>query len=265
MRKLRTFVVQKNLSPDDQKAIADIDVTLDSLKNDARRLARLDRSEWREEAEAMGYGVGDMSAYVQWSSLYGHLRDIESLVKSIQSEEFKKKTILDRKYPEPEDREIVEAEFNYENPAMRLRYPTHGDFRYPTGDSFNITYLAILPIGSTALYDDRRAISWSLTLERIRTVVAGAMDATLDRNTQESKSIETEWGASASVSYGLFNAKASASEHKKITEEFKKGKEVKLGSKSTFHVGIEYLGWFEPKLFEHKHVKENIYPTFRAF
>jgi len=64
----------------------------------------------------MGYPVGDRTAYVQWSVYGGHLRDIENLMREVREAEFDKKTILDRQYKEPTDREVIDAEFDFENP-----------------------------------------------------------------------------------------------------------------------------------------------------
>ena len=259
LHRLRKFAVRKDLSTEDQLLLADLDKSLERTKERMREYAILDRTNWQAEAEAMGYEIGDMSAYVQWSNLYGHLREIENLYQDRQDLEFKKKTVLDRQYPDPDDREIVEAEFDYENPSMRLRYPTHGDFEYSSGDNFSISYLATLPLGSTALFDDRRAISWDKTLAAVKETTGGAFSVTLDRNTQESESITTDWKASGSVRYGLFKAKASVSEHRQITEEFQKGKSLTLAAKAAFKLGIETLGWFKPNLFTHKRVKENVH------
>lgn len=257
--KLRQFVVQAELSAEDQKLIADLDKELESIKNEMMKFAILDRKNWKDYAEAFGYQIGDITAYVQWSGTYGHLRDIENKMREQRSAEFKKKTILDRQFPEPDDRAVVDAEFDFENPTMRIRYPIIPDYDFPNGHEFNVSYLALLPLGSSAQFDDRRVVSWDKTLTIIKTTTAGSLTATLDQNTEESSTIETDWKASSGVKYGFLHVNANAEEHKKIKEDFKNGLKLTLNAKAAFKVGINFPGWFNPTLFEHRRVKENIH------
>lgn len=258
LRRVRRYVVKMNLTPQEQQQVADYDTLLDSLKIQIDDLAIRDRTRWKQVAAAMGYSETDMAAYIQWSSKSGNLRKIEEKIRDIKDAEFDKKTILDRKYPDPDDREIIDTEFAFEDPSMRLRYPFHPDYEYSNGASFSLEYLALLPLGSTALFDDRRVYAFDKTLTYILTNGAGSFNATLDSSTSSSKSIETDWKASGSASYGLFSVRASASEYKKISEDFTKGTTVTLSSKSTFKVKINYPGWFNPNLFKNKRVSENI-------
>lgn len=258
LRVLRRYVVKKHLSPAEQQKIADLDTVLESLKEQIDDLALRDRKRWKEIAAGMGYGETDMAAYVQWSSKSGNLRKIEEKIRRIKDVEFDKKTILDRQYPEAADRDIVDAEFAFEDPSMRLRYPIHPDYEYNNGGQFSLEYLALLPLGSTALFDDRHVQVFDKTLTTIITSGAGAFSGKMDRTTQTSTSIETDWKANASGSYGLFSAKASASEYKKIEEDFSKATAVTLSAQAAFKVKINYPSWFRPDLFKNKRVRENI-------
>lgn len=255
--RLRQYVVRKNLSATDQQKIADLDTVLNSLKKQADDFAIQDRTRWHEVAAAMGYNETDSTAYIQWSAGHGHLRDIELTMRKIRDSEFDKKTILDREYPDPEDRLVVDAEFAYDDPAMRLRYPIHPDYEYPNGDQFNVVYLAGLPLGNSAIFEDRRVYTWDKDLSYIKTSGGGSFSATLDNNTSESKSIATEWGAQGNANYGLFSANVNASEQKEISEDFKKGTKVTLSAKASFKLEISYPSWFNSTLFHHKHVMEN--------
>ena len=257
LRKLRTYVVKKDLSPDDQKAIADLDKDLDALKDDANNLAIADRTKWKHIADAMGYQIGDWESYIQWSAQYGHLQDIQYKTDQIKEKTVDKKNILDKQYPTPEDREIVDAEFDLENPANRLRFPVWPDNRYPDGDQFNLVYLARLPTGSTALFDDRLSAAWDKTLTTIKTTGAGSFDAKFDKNTDDSSSITTDWSASGSVGYAFISVNVSASEHTQIQSDFQKAESLELGALSTERVNVAFPGWFHPTLFKHKHVVEN--------
>ncbi|WP_332819949.1 hypothetical protein [Sphingopyxis sp.] len=257
LRKLRTFAVVAVLSPADQLRLADLDKITDARKYEARQLAIRETSEWTQYAQAMGYEIGDRNAYVQWSSSFGYRRDIEAKMQAIRIAEVEKRTILDRTFPEPSDREIIDAEFAYSDPAVRLRYPIHPDHLYDDGDRFNLNYLAILPLGSTALFDDRHVASPDKSLATIKTGGAGAFDATFDRSTQESKSIETDWKASGSGGWSFIRVRANASQHTEIQEDFRKATSIQLGAKAAFRVNMSFPTWFRPLLFTHKRVREN--------
>lgn len=256
LRKLRTFVVVKELTPADQIALADVDMVIQSLKKQATAFYKEDLIDWKDAAEAMGFSVGDRAAYVQWSSAYGHIKEIEKLSEQIRDANFQKKGILDRKYPTPEDREVIDAEFDFENPMMRLRFPIWPDYTYDNGDSFSPTYMALLPLGSTALFDDRKAASWDKTLKFIHTDTGGGFKAVLDKNTTKSNSISTDWSAGGSAGYAFIKVNASTSEHKTIQEEFSHGEKLTLSSQSAMRININ-LPWFKPTLFRHKHVLKN--------
>lgn len=258
LRRLRTYVVKKSLNSVEQQQIADFDTKLESLKTQIDDLAMADRTRWKQIAAAMGYSETDMAAYIQWSSKSGNLRKIEEKIRGIMEVEFDKKTILDRQYPDPDDRAIIDAEFAFEDPSMRIRYPIHPDYEYSNGSNFSLEYLALLPLGSTALFDDRRVYAFDKTLTYILSSGAGSFSGTLDSSTSESKSIETDWKGSGSGSYGLFSVKASASEYKKISEDFTHGRTVTLSAKAAFKVAINYPSWFQPDLFMNKRVVENI-------
>lgn len=259
LRKLRGFAVVAVLSPQDQLRLADLDKIVDARKYEAQQLYTREWAEWKAFAEARGIDFGDRNAYVQWSSMFGHLREIENKMLAIRIAEGEKRSILDKQFPDPDDREIIDAEFAYDDPMVRLRYPTYPDTEYDNGDLFNLNYLAMLPLGSTGLFDDRRVATWDKSLGTIKTTGGGMFDGTFDRSTQESKSIETDWKVSTSGGWGFISVKASASEHKKIQEDFRHGTSLKLGAKAAFRVNIDFPTWFRPILFTHKHVKENPY------
>lgn len=258
LRKLRRFAVRKILSPEEQIKIDEYDLLIQSLQKKQRRLHRDDVTNWRNEAEVLGYEVGDTTAYVQWSSRYGNIRKIEELEVKKRGYAFDKKTILLREYPDPADEEIVNAEVEFDNPFMRLRYPISPDTDYPNGDSFSLPYLAALPHGSTALFDDRHAMGWSPALTTMLTSNAGSFTANFDKTTSSSSSISTDWGASGSARYGFIKVKASVSEQKTIKEDFSKAKSMKLSANSAFKINILFPSWFKESIFRNARLKENI-------
>ncbi|MCA9075833.1 MAG: hypothetical protein KDA93_12420 [Planctomycetaceae bacterium] len=258
IQRLRSYVVRRELDEEDQEKIADLDMKMDRNRDQRYQLEIRERRNWLEWCEVMGTDPGDNASYLQWSVRYGNSAQIELLFREFKQFLFDKRVILDKQYREPEDREVIDAEFEYESSEMRLRYPISPDYLYDEQERFSLEYLARLPEGSSALFDDRRAITWNVALDRMKTIVAGSFNATWDRTTSESSSIRTDWSSSASVSYGVISAKASASEHTTIQEEFKKATEIGLSAKSAFKVQTIYPGWFRPSMFSHKRVKENL-------
>lgn len=259
LRQLRSYIVRASLSADDQKKLAALDLDLERTKQQMRDWVKLDRADWKENAEAMGYQVGDMNAYIQWSNYYGHLRDIEQAMRRIREFEFDKKTILDKEYPEPSDREVINAEFDFENPTMRLRYPTYPDSEYPNGSQFNLTYLAMLPLGSSGMFDDRRMVSWNMSLGTMQTSEAGKFSAHFDRTTSQSDSVKTDWGYSGSVTYSFIKVSANVSESTQIQNDFSQGTAIDVSAAAAYKMAITYPPWFRPSLFNHKRVVDNIH------
>lgn len=258
LQRLRGYVVRNELSAEEQEQIDTLDLSMDRNKKKRGEYALEERLRWREWAEAMGYEIGDEIRYQQWTAAYGNSAQISALMSEFKRLLFDRKTILDREYADPEDREIVDAEFEFESEAMRIRYPTGHDYMYPGYESWTLQYLAGLTAVSTATFDDRRAMTWNVSIERMKTIVAGAFDASWDQTTGASSSITTDWGASGSVGYGPFSASASASEHVSIQEDFKKMTGIGLSAKAAYKVQIIYPGWFRSSLFRHKRVKDNI-------
>lgn len=267
LQKLRGFVVKKNLSKDDQVALADLDKKVDYSKKLAMSWIIEDRANWREFADAMGYAQTDLAAYIQWSGQFGHLYKIENEMNNVKSYQFEIKSVLDKQYPQTDDREVVDAEFDFNNPAMRLRYPMHQDTDYDNGGKFSIEYLATIPTGNTGAFDDRRVIGWNLTPAEIKGITAGgfAKGVSFDKSTSKSSSITKDWSASGSVSYGFISVKANASDHKQIQEDFNKTTKITLTAEAAFRLTINYPAWFKPNLFEHRHVMENPYDFEKFF
>lgn len=257
LRRLRQFVTVKELSPQEQVQVADIDKAIDALKEEADDLYIRDRTRWERVAPAMGFSVGDSSAYIQWSTMSGSIRLIEEKHNQIRKLTFDKKTILDRQYPNKDDKDIIDAEFEFDNPLVRLRYPVWPDYTYPEGDQFSPPYLARLGLGSNALFVDRYVAKFGQTLTTIKTVGNGTLVGEFDKSTSESSSITTDWSASGGGRYAFIRANASVSEHKQIQEEFKKATNIKLGAASATRIGLDFPSWFRPTLFKHRHVLAN--------
>lgn len=257
VRELRRFVVMKELTAQEQLALADLDKAIEALQIEEDELYIKDRARWERVAPAMGFSIGDATAYTQWSNKHGSLQLIEEKNRDITTKRFKKRTILSRQWPDADDRAVIEAEDEYENVLARLRYPNFPDNLYPDGDLFNPVYLARLGTGSTALFSDRYSAKFGAALDTIKTVGSGTLVGEFNKMTSTSSSITTDWGGSASGSYGLISAHASASEHKQIQEDFSKSTGIKLSAKSATRIPVSFPAWFNPVLFTHRHVLAN--------
>lgn len=256
LQRLRKYAVMKDLTANEQQELADLDMLI-LRKTDLRdEIFFNQHQKWLQYCEATGQNPADQAFYLQWRGNRPDTRRMEDLSDEIKKHLFRKKTITDRQYSDQDDAEIVKAENDFLNPLMRLRYPMWPDYSYQT--PLTLEYLANLPLGSTSLFDDRRTFTWNLDLNTMVTTGAGAFNATFDRTTTTSESIKTDWSYSGSGGWAFIKVKASASEHRSITEEFKKGTTIKLGAKSAFKVRIVYPGWFQPHLFKSKRITENL-------
>jgi hypothetical protein len=255
LKRLRSLVVLKELSQEEQVKLAAIDLEIDRNNTIARDLFKKDMQEWKEYCEIRGINSGDISTYVQWSSRFGQMRQIEEINRKNILKIYERTTILNRTFPNPDDQQIVEAEAKFDDPASRLCYPIHPDYEY----SIKLTaeYLATLPHASTALFDDRLVMTWDKTLDFIKTANQGSVVAEFSRQTGDSNSIVTDWNHSGSVGWGFIKVNASASEHKEISEDFNKATGLKLSAESIMRVNINYGPWFSPHLFQNARVAAN--------
>jgi len=260
LRLLRNYVVKQTLSSADQTALNTCDSDEDGLRSIISGYQVQDRLAWTAYAQVMGFQPGDNIAYVNWLSSNGHLGQIQQAYQKIINIEFQRRTIINKQYPVPSDQEIVDAEQLYYSLAMRLDYPCYPDSTYlPT--VLTLDYLSRLSLAangaSTAQFDNRLAISWNASLQFIQSTGAGGFNATMDRTTQNSSSISTDWGASASGGYAFISVNANASQQTQIQEDFNHVTSIGVSGLSAFKLQIVYPNWFKPSLFSNQRVLEN--------
>lgn len=258
LARLREYAILRDLTPQEQQTVADQSKAIQQLKNEIDELIVLDRERWIRYADLMGIPRTNNTQYIAWSNAYGERTEILNKMQQQKRLVAQRRRILDRVYQDIMDRRIIEAEIEYENPFQSIRYPIFPDYDYDDGDRFSATYLGSLPNGSSGLFDDRKVIMIDKSLETLKNDTGGNFTATFDHNTAKSESITTDWGGSGSVTYGFIKASASASEHRSIQEDFRKGVNIELGAKSVYKSNFIYPRWFDPTLFSHKRVKENI-------
>jgi hypothetical protein len=257
LTRLRNYAIIRDLDANDQVKVADFTTQIETLRTEASELVDRDRDKWEAYALRHHINVGNRTQYIAWSNAYGYRREIQIKLGAMRQKEALRKRILDRQYTDPQDRKIIEAEFEYLNPFQTIRYPIYPDYEYDDGANFSATYLASLPPGN-GIFDDRRILTYDKSLPVLKTGTGGAFTATFDRTTQRSESITTDWSAGASVRYGFIKVSATASEHTSIQDDFRKGLSIELSAKSVYKANIIYPRWFDPTLFNHKHVKANI-------
>jgi hypothetical protein len=260
LRLLRNYVVQQSLSSTDQTTLNTCDSDEDGLRSIIAGYQALDRHAWTAYAALMGFQPGDSLAYVNWLSSNGHLGQIQEAYQKIIDIEFTRRTILFKKYPVPSDQEIVDTELLLYSLTMKLDYPVYPDTTYlPTVLTLN--YLSQLSLAAngepTAQFDNRLAVSWNESLQFIQTTGAGGFTASMDRTTQNSNSISTDWGASASGGYLFISGNASASDQTQIQEDFNNVISIGVSAGSAFKLQIAYPDWFKPDLFSNQRVLEN--------
>lgn len=254
---LSRFVILKELSPEDQKRKADLEGEIDSVTTQLNTLGELDYTNWKRYCELRGVNPGDTGRYGLWSDNFGHGLKIRELLTIRTQKNFEVIQIIDRKYSDADDQEIVDALVEFRKPSMQLCFPTVEDYRYlPTEISLQ-SLAGIYPPVSSGLYQARYFYKWGLGLNTIKTGVAGAIDFNFNRTTKDSSSITTDWSASGSVPFFFVNVKANVAEHKEISEEFKKTTELTIKAKAAFRVNVEYGAWFNANLFRSKYIKKH--------
>jgi hypothetical protein len=62
--------------------------------------------------------------------------------------------LRDKQYKDASEKEIEELYDQFVSADSRIRFPTVPETQYPNGKSFTLPYLATLPTGSTAVFDE---------------------------------------------------------------------------------------------------------------
>ncbi|HEY4370025.1 MAG TPA: hypothetical protein VGN07_22520 [Steroidobacteraceae bacterium] len=258
LQKLMRYVVTKDLTLEQQASIANWQQQIRGLNDQSLSLAMADRQKWNGYALAMGLSPTDASAYLQWSGQFGSQQTIAQIYGQVKQLQNNIQMLYDSVTPDPSDKEIVDTYNAFNNPLQRLRYPLYEDFLYDTGRQFSPGSLGGLPLGDTAQFSDRRAVTFDPFLDSIKTGAMGHFTAHWDRTTQQSSEISTDWKASGSGGWGPFGASVSVEDSKKITNDFKTVTSIDLAAAAAFRAKIVYPTWFNPTLFSHQHVKDNI-------
>jgi hypothetical protein len=255
LNQLSRYVVIRQLSKEDQQALADLNKELGGIKDKLKALIKQDRQDWNDYCAANQFNPADTVRYVQWAQTLGNGNDIRDLLSTQAEKEFSVIQIINRKYANAGDQEIMDAMVKYKSNAMQMCYPFLFDYQYSS--LITLDYLLSLLPTATGQFDFRYVYGFNLDLPTIRGTAAGAIDASYDRTTDDSSSITTDWSASGSVGYLFLSVNASASEHTKITEDFKTATGIHLISKAAFRLNINYAPWFDANLFNSHYITEN--------
>ncbi|WP_140740782.1 hypothetical protein [Mesorhizobium sp. B2-3-5] len=258
------FVAKKNLTPPEEKELANLQKQIAACKKKIGKLLAEDTANWEKYARGHGFAVGDQGQYLKWSQYQGNWDDVLEQQDLLKDYRLDRKILLNGQYPDPEDRKIRDQLDLFDSLPMQLGYPVHADHLYSNGDSFDVGYLSTMAGSENAMFDSRRYVEWKQDLKTILTTGGGHFDATLDHSTGTSTSMTTDWGASGSGSYAFISAHANVSEHTAIQEDFNTLTQMNLHCESAFRVEITYGGWFDPTLFDCQHVIDNPH-TFAPF
>lgn len=130
LRKLKSLVALKNLSVDDQRELADIETLMKGYDDDVAKLEDLDKQQWNNHCSTVGLDPKDIFAYLQWSANNGQKQNIKDIYDKKYKLNFRRLSILDKSYSNPDEKEIIDAVADFENPNMSLRYPLFPDYEY---------------------------------------------------------------------------------------------------------------------------------------
>jgi hypothetical protein len=258
LEKLCKYVAIANLTQAQQDELSALRLNGISINKSILAALKSQRSDWNDYCDATGTSRGDIYAFNSWkTSMDSNQQDIDNLIDQLSINNFKINQIQSQVYPDPEDKTIVDTDTAFRSSSMFLRYPCYTDDTYlPV--VIDLAYLTNLPASPSAQFDNRHAITWNTSIDAMLNKQMGAFSVVFDKNSSSSNSINTDWSVSGSVSYAFISVSASASESTKIQEDFNSMTGFTLAAKSAFRSSILYPGWFQPNLFECKHVKNNL-------
>lgn len=263
--KLETFVDIQALPPDIVQKIADCNIRIQNIDGEIDRRQDAHYARWIRYCAATGTSPGDRTSYAQWSMTYGHYDEIDKLLKDKFGLLGQIAAYRDRQYSDPDQKEAHQLYTQFNSIGSRLRYPRFPDKEYADGNNFSPAYLANLPPGTTALFDDHHLVLQDLPVEDMLGLSTGAFTQQLTSSSQATESMERDWSTSGSASYGWFKVSASASEHTAIQEDFRKTTGMTVGAKSLLRVKIQTAPWFKAGIFNNGIVKRNIRQFQRFF
>ena len=250
------FVEVKELDPETIAKIDDLLIRQENCRIEVERLVDRDYTSWEKYASRRGIPLGDSGAFQQWSNAYGHASELAKLQAQILNIAGDIARLRSREFSNPDQKEIKDTYNQVVSPGSRIRYPRRTDTEYP-GVQFSLPYLAGLPYGSTALYDDRHVVFPDRSIEEVTSGTIGAFSVQFDRHREASSAMSQDWGVSGGASYGWFSVSANASSHTQISEDFRKTSSVTIGAKSCSAIPANARPWFTQNLFKNKIIVDN--------
>jgi hypothetical protein len=232
-------------------------VRADNIKKEVRRLVKEDAESWKDYADLRGIPYGDLSQYLQWSNRFGNANDIDAQGRALADSYGTLERLRRKQYADVDQKEIKEAWDKLISVGARIRYPRRPDDEYPDGARFSLPYLASLPTGDSAMFADRPVMFPDLSFDTIVGGGSGAFSIAFNESQTAKESMEVDWSASVSGSYGWFSASVNASSSTQIDEEFSHAKDVTLGCKACMTVPVQPPSWFDPNLFSNKLILKN--------
>jgi hypothetical protein len=263
--RLEDFVDIQELPPDIVQKIAAANIRIQNIDEEVERLLDLHDARWIRYCRNTGTNPADRTMYAQWSMTYGNYDKIDKLLKEKFSLLGQISKYRSKVYSDPDHKEAHELYTQFNSITSRLRFPRFPDKEYPDGANFSPPYLANIPPGSTALFDDRHLVLQDLDVADMLTLSTGAFNQTLTSTSSATESMERDWGAGGNVSYGWIKVSANVSEHTAIREDFSKTTSMTVGVKSLLRVKVQTSPWFKAGVFNNGLVKKNLKQFQRFF
>ena len=244
----------------DSATLAKIDAMQTRILNDGSRiniLLQKRMADWIAYATNSMINQGDIVQFSHWSSGHHATREINELQKEQARTQALISALRIRKYNDAADQAIVDAYAEATSPSARLRYPRFPDGEY--GDEakkFNAVYMAMLADNESSLFANRQLITSGVGLEELTTGTIGSLSQKIEKMSQASSSISTDWSASGSGGWGPFRVSANVNSHEKIKEDFKSAESITVSTKSLQAIPLD-ARWFIPDLFKHKLIARN--------
>jgi hypothetical protein len=242
------FVERHELDAKTVERINELGVLRQNIRDRLKALVKEDANDWRDYCDTRGALYGDQAAYAQWSATMGNGTEVSQKQKELLSVEGDLARERAKAYPNPDEKEIKDTYDGLVSAGSRLRYPRRPDTEYPNGKQFNLAYLANLPPGSSALFDDRFFVFPQTSLDTILTSGIGSFSEKITKSTRATQSMTSDWGASGSTGW-WFGVRASAGAHTTIQTDFQQTQEVQIGCKSLMAIPLT-APWFRPGLFD---------------
>ena len=248
--------------------IAGYDQQIHVLQEQAAKLVEEDTVRWPKYAAAMGFNVGDGSAFSQWWLKLGNGSLLSTTQEKIEDLEGAQEKLRLGQYVDADQKAIFDTFKQFKSFGSRLRWPRIPDTRYKVVDGtppFTPDYLFKLATGNSPLFADRHYFFPGSSLDKMISTTLGGFSETLRHSAQSTSSISSDWHVSGTGGFAWFSASVDASEQTALTEDLKNTQSITISCKSLQKIPFDAAPWFNPGLFNSSIVLANPKKFLRYF